>query len=133
MGHLPYKRETYESYVGNAALLSCGKKRWRHYVADVVARLAAALEPDEVVLGGGNAKELKDLPPKCRLGDNRDAFQGGFLLWEHESEPHPLSSKGSISSTQSTGKDEEHGSTSGSNGPAPSKQTPSVEGARVAR
>jgi polyphosphate glucokinase len=132
LGHLPYKRETYESYVGNAALLNFGKKRWRHYVADVVARLAAALEPDEVVLGGGNAKELKELPPKCRLGDNRDAFQGGFRLWEQESEKHPLTSKVAISSTQGEGKDDEHGSTRGGNSPAPGGQAPGMEGSRVA-
>lgn len=88
MGHLPYKKGTYESYVGNQALVKQGKKKWRRHVADVVARLIAALEPDEVVLGGGNAKELKKLPPKCRIGDNRNAFRGGFRLWEKASEPH---------------------------------------------
>lgn len=82
LGHLPYKKRTYESYVGNAALLKQGKKKWRRHVADVINRLMAALEPDEVVLGGGNAKEIKDVPPKCRLGDNSNAFSGGFRLWE---------------------------------------------------
>ena len=82
LGHLPYKKGTYESYVGNQALLKQGKKKWRRLLADVVARLTAALEPDEVVIGGGNAKELEKLPLKCRLGDNRDAFIGGFRLWE---------------------------------------------------
>ncbi|HZD49211.1 MAG TPA: ROK family protein [Silvibacterium sp.] len=82
LGHLPYKKGTYESYVGTYALQKHGKKKWRRHVADVVDRLVAALEPDEVVLGGGNAKELEDLPPKCRLGDNRNAFIGGFRLWE---------------------------------------------------
>jgi polyphosphate glucokinase len=82
LGHLPYKKGTYESYVGTAALGRQGKKKWRRHVADVVARLVAALEPDEVVIGGGNAKKLKELPPKCRRGDNRNAFRGGFRLWE---------------------------------------------------
>ena len=82
LGHLPYKKGTYESYVGNQALLTHGKKKWRRNVVDVVARLGAAVEPDEIVLGGGNAKELEELPPKCRLGDNRNAFIGGFRLWE---------------------------------------------------
>lgn len=82
LGHLPYKKGTYESYVGNEALLKQGKKRWRRHVADVVARLAAALEPQEVVLGGGNAKKLKELPLKCRVVDNRKAFLGGFRLWD---------------------------------------------------
>ncbi len=87
LGHLPYKKRTYESCVGDRALKKQGKKQWRRHVADVATRLIAALEPDEVVLGGGNAKELKDLPPKCRLGDNRNAFVGGFRLWE-EASPH---------------------------------------------
>jgi polyphosphate glucokinase len=58
-------------------------------VADVVARLTAALEPDDVVLGGGNVKKLKVLPPKCRAGDNANAFIGGFRLWEPAAPPHP--------------------------------------------
>jgi polyphosphate glucokinase len=87
LGHLPYKRGTYESYVGNRALNKQGKKKWRRHVSDVVTQLIAALEPDEVVLGGGNAKELKDLPSKCRLGDNSSAFVGGFRLWKEE-RPH---------------------------------------------
>lgn len=89
LGHLPYKKATYESYVGNAALEKQGKKKWRRHVADVVTRLVAALEPDEVVLGGGNAKKLKKLPPKCRLGDNRNAFRGGFRLWKNQARQAP--------------------------------------------
>lgn len=48
---------------------------------DVVARLSAALEPDYVVLGGGNARLLKKLPAHVRAGDNANAFTGGFRLW----------------------------------------------------
>ena len=51
------------------------------------ASLRAALEPDYVVLGGGNVKKLKELPPKCRAGDNANAFLGGFRLWEHADQP----------------------------------------------
>ncbi len=82
LAHLPYKKATYEDYVGQRGLDKHGKKKWRRYVADVVERLTAALEPDEVVLGGGNAKILKVLPPRCRLGDNANAFLGGFRLWD---------------------------------------------------
>jgi polyphosphate glucokinase len=82
IGHLPYKKGTFEDYVGRASLERRGKKRWRQHVADVVSRLVAALEPDDVVLGGGNAKDLKELPPGCRLGANANAFLGGFHLWE---------------------------------------------------
>jgi predicted NBD/HSP70 family sugar kinase len=69
----------------NKLLERRGKKKWRHHVADVVARLIAALEPDDVVLGGGNVKELEDLPHGCRRGNNANAFLGGFRLWEDAS------------------------------------------------
>jgi polyphosphate glucokinase len=84
LGHLPYRKGVYEDYVGTGGLEKHGKKKWRHYVADVVAVLTAALEPDDVVLGGGNVKELKQLPPGSRAGDNANAFLGGFRLWEKE-------------------------------------------------
>jgi len=81
IGHLPYRKHTYEDYVGEAGLLRHGKKKWRHYVADVVESLIAALEPEETVIGGGNVKKLKVLPPHCRAGDNANAFRGGFRMW----------------------------------------------------
>jgi len=82
LGHLPYKKGTYEEYVGIRGLKRVGKKKWRHHVKDVVARLIAALEPDDVVLGGGNVHKLKKLPVGCRAGENANAFTGGFGLWE---------------------------------------------------
>jgi len=82
LGHLPFKKATYEDYVGLRGLKKHGKKKWRRYVAEVVGLLAAALEPDEVVLGGGNAKLLKDLPPHCRVAENANAFLGGFRMWQ---------------------------------------------------
>ena len=83
LAHLPYKNgRTYEDYVGIRGLKRLGKKKWRRHVADVVERLRAALEADYVVLGGGNAKLLKKLPPGTRLGDNNNAFRGGFRMWQ---------------------------------------------------
>lgn len=82
LAHLPYKKATYEDYVGLRGLKRYGKKKWRKHVQDVVELLTAALEPDDVVIGGGNAKLLKDLPPKARLGSNANAFTGGFRLWQ---------------------------------------------------
>ncbi len=82
MGHLPYKKSTFEDYVGQRGLDRNGKKQWRLDVADVVARLIAALQPSDVVLGGGNVKKLKDLPPNTRPGHNANAFEGGFRLWD---------------------------------------------------
>jgi polyphosphate glucokinase len=94
LGHLPYKRHTYEDYVGQRGLERWGKPTWRRHVADVVTRLIAALEPEDVVLGGGNAKQLEKLPPGCRAGNNANAFAGGFRLWENAPEkrafPAPL-------------------------------------------
>jgi len=85
LGHLPYKRRTFEHYVGVRGYDRLGKKQWRKEVADAVSRLVAALEPEEVVLGGGNVKRLKELPPGCRAGDNANAFAGGFRLWQKTS------------------------------------------------
>jgi len=85
LGHLPYKRRTFEHYVGVRGYDRLGKKKWRKEVADVVSRLVAALEPEEVVVGGGNVKRLKELPPGCRAGDNANAFLGGFRLWQETS------------------------------------------------
>jgi len=82
LSHLPYKKGTYEDYVGERALEHEGKKKWRRNVAEVVGCLVAALEPDDVVIGGGNVKLLKTLPAGCRAGDNANAFAGGFRLWE---------------------------------------------------
>jgi polyphosphate glucokinase len=87
LAHLPYKKATFEDYVGDRARKKYGKKQWRRHVFDVVDRLMAALLPDDVVLGGGNARMLKTLPPSCRSGDNTDAFRGGFRLWEDTEGP----------------------------------------------
>jgi polyphosphate glucokinase len=83
LGHLPYsKSETFEDRVGAKGLERLGKEKWRREVADVVKQFVAALEPDYVVLGGGNVEKLGRLPRKARLGDNANAFKGGFKLWD---------------------------------------------------
>jgi polyphosphate glucokinase len=88
LAHLPYKNgKTYEDYAGLSGLERLGKKRWRRHVTDIVERLKAAFEAEYVVLGGGNAKHLKELPPDTRMGDNRYAFVGGFRLWEAKGTP----------------------------------------------
>jgi polyphosphate glucokinase len=81
LGHLPYKKGTYEDYIGRAGLERAGEKKWRRCVADVMERLIAALQPDETVIGGGNVAKLDVLPPHCRAGENANAFRGGFQLW----------------------------------------------------
>lgn len=79
---LPYRKQTFEDYVGTRGLERFGKKKWRKFVADVVARLADALEAEDVVLGGGNVKYLKELPQGARVVENNNAFIGGFRLWD---------------------------------------------------
>ena len=82
LAHLPYKKgRAYEDYVGLAGLKRLGKKKWRRHVNAVAGQLKAALEADYVVLGGGNARLLKKLPPGSQLGDNANAFRGGLRLW----------------------------------------------------
>ena len=82
IAHLPYRKgKSYEHYVAEAYRRAKGDKKWRKRVFDVVDQLTAALEPDYVVIGGGNVEKLDELPPKCRRGDNTLAFEGGFRLW----------------------------------------------------
>jgi polyphosphate glucokinase len=92
LAHLPYKKgRTYEDYLGIRGLVRLGKKKWRRAVFDVVKRLKTAIEADYVVLGGGNSKLLKKLPPDTRLGDNSYAFRGGFRLWKADGGGKPAS------------------------------------------
>jgi polyphosphate glucokinase len=82
LAHLPYRKgRTYEEYVGKKGLKRMGKKKWRRNVDDVIDRFRTALNVDDVVVGGGNAKLLKKLPKGVRLGTNANAFVGGFRLW----------------------------------------------------
>ena len=82
LGHLPFRKKTFEDYVGERGLKKLGKKKWTKAVFAAVEQLAAAMEPDEVVLGGGGAEDLEELPEGCRRGVNENAFVGGFRLWD---------------------------------------------------
>jgi predicted NBD/HSP70 family sugar kinase len=82
LGHLPFRKKTYEDYVGERGRERLGLKRWRKAVAEVVELFVAALDPEYVVLGGGNVDDLAQLPPRTRRGDNMNAFVGGFRLWD---------------------------------------------------
>jgi hypothetical protein len=82
LAHLPYRNgKTYEDFIGKRGQDRMGKKRWRRVVSEIVTRLREAFQVDDVVLGGGNSKQLKELPPGARLGNNANAFAGGFRLW----------------------------------------------------
>jgi polyphosphate glucokinase len=85
LAHLPYRKgRTYEEYVGLKGLQRLGKKKWNEHVSRVVLLLKAAMQADYVVIGGGNAKLLKTLPPDAKLGANDNAFKGGFRLWDEK-------------------------------------------------
>jgi polyphosphate glucokinase len=85
LAHLPYKKGlSFEDYIGERGLEKRGLNKWRKSVFDVVGRLRAAMEPDYVVIGGGNVEKLDELPPDCRRGDNQRAFEGGFRLWRNK-------------------------------------------------
>lgn len=86
LAHLPYrKKRTFEDYVGDASLRHRGKPRWRRDVIDVVMRLRMAMQVEQVLLGGGNARHMRPhlarLPEGTRIGGNADAFRGGMRLW----------------------------------------------------
>jgi polyphosphate glucokinase len=86
LGHLPYRKgKTFEDYAGAAGMKRLGLKKWRRRVDDVIKDLADALQPEYIVLGGGNVEKLDKLPPKTRRGNNNDAFEGGFRLWDDSS------------------------------------------------
>ena len=94
LAHLPYKKGTFEDYLGLRGLKRLGKKKWRKEVASIVGCLVSVLQLDHVVLGGGNSKKLKTLPAGCIAGDNDNAFLGGFRLWgdaQRDSSPPPTS------------------------------------------
>ncbi len=99
LGHLPFRKRTFEDYVGIRGLEKNGKGKWKKHVFETVELLTAAILPDYVVLGGGNVKKLEELPPACIAGENSNAFIGGFRMWEGPSDrktsPHPAVQKAS--------------------------------------
>lgn len=91
LAHLPYKKgRTYEDYLGRRGLKRLGVKKWQKNVFEVVNQLRQAVQADDVVLGGGNAKKLEKLPPGVRLGSNNNAFIGGFRMWQDETVRHGI-------------------------------------------
>jgi polyphosphate glucokinase len=91
LAHLTYKKgRSYEDYLGLRGLERMGTKKWRRYVAKITKGLKKALEADYVVLGGGNSKKLKKLPPGARLGNNDNAFLGGFRMWQKNQVANPF-------------------------------------------
>jgi polyphosphate glucokinase len=87
LAHLPYRKGTFEDYVGRKGLERMGKKKWRRHVERAVELLTAALLPDDVVIGGGNVTKLKRLPPGARAGSNENAHRGGLRLWDEAGIP----------------------------------------------
>jgi len=84
LAHLPFKKGTFEDYIGVRGLKRLGRKKWEKHVTYFAGRLMAAIHPDDVVFGGGNAKKLRNLPAGSRAGQNSNAFLGGFRMWEND-------------------------------------------------
>ncbi len=83
LAHLPFKKgRTYEAFVGEAALARLGRKKWEREVLTVAKLLSDALEPEYIVLGGGNVRRLRAFPPNAVRGNNQNAVTGGLRLWE---------------------------------------------------
>ena len=83
LAHLPYHDgKTYEEWVGDAAYKEMKRRTWRKHVLHIIDLFVAAFVVDYVVLGGGNARHMKNLPRFVRVGSNANAFKGGFRLWE---------------------------------------------------
>lgn len=82
LAHLPYKKGSYEEYVGVRGLEKIGLKKWQKHVLNIVDLFSKAIRPDDIVLGGGNSKYLTEIPEGCRLGNNKLAFEGGLRMWE---------------------------------------------------
>lgn len=83
-GHLPYKKKTFESYVGKAYFEKHGLNKWEKHVHKCIEIYKDAFQPEDIILGGGNSKLITEIPDGCRLGTNKNAFIGGFRLWEEE-------------------------------------------------
>jgi polyphosphate glucokinase len=97
LARLPYKRGTFEDYLGIRGLERIGLKKWRQHVFDCINRLTQALQLDDVVIGGGNVRKLIELPSLCRKGHNNNAFRGGFLMWEEPGHPYRATISGACS------------------------------------
>jgi polyphosphate glucokinase len=87
LGHLSLGGRTFEDDLGASGLKKLGRKKWQKRVEVAADRFVSALLLDDVVLGGGNAKKLARLPMGCRMGNNANAFLGGFRLWDQAKGP----------------------------------------------
>ncbi len=86
IAHLPYRKgRTFEDYLGEASYEKRGSKKWHKHVHRCVALLSRALQPEYVIIGGGNVDRIKVLPPNALRGDNANAFAGGFRIWTDSS------------------------------------------------
>ena len=86
LGDLPYRNGSIiEDSLGEAGHARVGEKAWQRDVRHALVQLKKSLIADYVVLGGGNAKELTEIPKGIELGNNRNAFLGGVRLWQIDS------------------------------------------------
>jgi polyphosphate glucokinase len=90
IAHLPYRKgKSYEDYLGDAGMNELGDERWEKHVHKVCDLFRAALLCDGIVLGGGNARKLVNLPDSATRGSNENAIYGGIRLWERVAHSMP--------------------------------------------
>ncbi|MGA2571847.1 MAG: ROK family protein [Terracidiphilus sp.] len=82
LGHHPWKKKTYEDYLGRRGLDRFGRKRWNKWLQEAIAQTLATFNWDHLYLGGGNAKKIDfKLPPNVSIVSNKEGILGGVALW----------------------------------------------------
>ena len=82
LGHHPWRKKTYEDYLGLRGLKKYGKKRWNKLLEEAIAQTAATFNWDHLYIGGGNAKKIAfTLPDNAQIVSNEDGLLGGVALW----------------------------------------------------
>lgn len=82
LGHHPWRKKTYEDFLGERGLKRYGKKRWNKFLKEAIEQTAATFNWDKLYIGGGNAKKIahkfgKNVVPVS----NEDGLLGGAALW----------------------------------------------------
>jgi polyphosphate glucokinase len=88
--HPAHGHETYDAFIGRAALQKTGKRRWNKRVERAIQQLATLLNFDQLHIGGGNARHLTiTLPANARIESNDAGIEGGAALWRDPKTPPP--------------------------------------------
>ena len=82
LGHHPWKKKTYEDYIGRRGLDKHGKKEWNKLLLEAILQTEKLFNWDHCYLGGGNTKKIDFTPPKnVKIVSNETGLLGGVALW----------------------------------------------------